>query len=108
MGTFHKNIVLHQCFPNQGSDYVSLPSIFCVIIIIIIQNNIVVLFPRYPPKNCILPLGVIYPHFGNHCITSRKAKAELRVNTPSVHIKLLSHLQTHTPPVKRCLFLAHC
>jgi len=24
------------------------------------------LFLRYPSRNCILPLGVIYPQFGNH------------------------------------------
>jgi len=29
-----------------------------------IQNNIAVLVPRYPPKNCILPWGVIYPSLG--------------------------------------------
>ena len=35
-------------------------------VIALIQKNIVVLVPRYPQKNCILPRGVIYPQFGNH------------------------------------------
>ena len=43
-------------YPNQGGDYVFLPSIFCVVKKepVIIQNNIVVFVPRYPPKNRIL------------------------------------------------------
>jgi len=38
--------------------------------LLIKQNNIVVLVPRYPLKNCILTPGVIYPQFGNHCSKS--------------------------------------
>jgi len=34
---------------------------------LIIQTNIVILVPRYPPKNRVFPQGVIYPQFGNHC-----------------------------------------
>ena len=46
---------------NQESDYVLLPSIFCVVKKqpVMIQNNIVVFVPRYPPKNRLLPPGSI-------------------------------------------------
>jgi len=65
-------------YPNQGSDFVLLSSIkifrisgrkFLLQWSLIIPNNIVILVPRYPSKNRILPLGVIYPQFGNHWCT---------------------------------------
>jgi len=31
---------------------------------LIIQNNILVLVPLHPLKNCISPPGVIFPYFG--------------------------------------------
>ena len=43
---------------------------------LIIQNNIVVLVPRDPPNNCILPRGVIYPQYGNHWFKCKKRLAE--------------------------------
>jgi len=59
-------------YPNQGIDYVLLPSMknfhisgrkFVLQWSLIIQNNMA---SRYPSKNRILPLGIIYPQFGKH------------------------------------------
>jgi len=62
-------------YPNQGSDYVLLPSIknFCISggkfflqWSLIIENNNAVFFLRYSLKNRILPPEVNYPQFGKH------------------------------------------
>jgi len=47
---------------------------------LIIQNNIVVLFPRYPQKNRILPPRGNFPPVWNHCVREKQEnKTKLNV-----------------------------
>jgi len=45
-------------------------------------DNIAVLVPRFPTKNRVLPRGVTYPHFGNHCNTGNFTKPAITASIP--------------------------
>jgi len=61
-----------------------------------IQSNIVVLVPRYPTNNRVLPPGVIYLHFGNYWVATIEQGHLSVLQTSSIEFGLTKHNRKRT------------